>query len=47
MPLFGTGSISTPARVVLDAFLVIAGLLIAAEVFRAGADRQDGQALTV
>jgi hypothetical protein len=32
MRLYGPGSISTPARVVLDAFLVIAGLLIAAEV---------------
>jgi len=32
MRLYGAGSISTPARVVLDVFLVIAGLLIAAEV---------------
>ena len=32
MRLYGAGSISTPARVVLDMFLVIAGLLIAAEV---------------
>jgi hypothetical protein len=31
MRLYGAGSISTPARVVLDAFLVIAGLLIAAQ----------------
>ena len=32
MRLFGKGSLSTPARVVLDVFLVIVGLLIAAEV---------------
>jgi len=32
MRLYGAGSISTPVRVVLDVFLVIAGLLIAAEV---------------
>mgnify|MGYP001047574081 CR=1 FL=1 len=32
MRLFGAGSISTPARIVLDVFLVIAGLLIAVQV---------------
>jgi hypothetical protein len=31
MRLYGAGSIATPARAVLDAFLVIAGLLIAAQ----------------
>ena len=33
MRLYGAGSISTPVRVVLDVFLVIAGMLIAAQVF--------------
>jgi hypothetical protein len=32
MRLFGPGSISTPARILLDAFLVIAGFLVALQV---------------
>ena len=32
MRLFGPGSISTPARILLDALLVIVGFLVAIEV---------------
>jgi hypothetical protein len=53
MRLSGPGSISTPARILVDALLVVAGFSVAiaavilAEVFKAGADLQDDQPLTV